>query len=203
MSEYEPSPFEVSLALLLARTILGPYYARRVRDLKLAGSERVLDFGSGPGVAARHIARALSQGEGTLTCVDVSRRWLGGAQRMLRGYANVEFRLGNIWTLDLEDDAYDVIFVHFVLHDIPKFDRARALHHLGRVLKSGGKIVVREPTGAGHGIPPQEIHRLMIEAGLRETRLTTARVLGIQPVCDATFIKPAPAGVKPPSLPGE
>jgi ubiquinone/menaquinone biosynthesis C-methylase UbiE len=203
VSEYEPSPFEVSLALLLTRTLLGPYYARRARDLKLAGREHVLDFGSGPGVAALHIARVLSHGEGTLTCVDVSPRWLEGAQRILRGYANVEFRLGDIWTLDLEDDVYDVVFVHFVLHDIPRSDRARALRHLARVLKPGGKIVVREPTGAGHGTPPQEVHRLMIEAGLRETCLTTARVLGIQPVCDATYIKPAPADVKPPSLPGE
>ena len=32
MSGYEPSPIDVSLTLLLDRPILGPYYARRVRD---------------------------------------------------------------------------------------------------------------------------------------------------------------------------
>jgi ubiquinone/menaquinone biosynthesis C-methylase UbiE len=106
MSGYEPSPLEVGLTLLLARPILGRYHARRVRDLGLLGDERVLDYGSGPGLAARHLARALSKGGGMLTCVDVSSRWLESARRALRGYTNIEFRLGDIWTLGLVGETY-------------------------------------------------------------------------------------------------
>jgi ubiquinone/menaquinone biosynthesis C-methylase UbiE len=189
VSAYEPSRLDVRLTLLLGRPILGPYYARRVRDLELAGSERVLDFGSGPGFAARHLARTLSQGGGTLTCVDLSQRWLEAAQRVLQGYANVEFRLGDIWTLDLEARTYDLVFIHFVLHDVDGPDRPRALHHLARILKAGGQVILREPTGKDHGIAPQEIHRLMTEAGLRETYLKTSKLLLLQSVCDAIYLK--------------
>jgi ubiquinone/menaquinone biosynthesis C-methylase UbiE len=201
MSGYEPSPLDVSLTLLLARPILSGYYAGRVRTLKLAGNENVLDFGSGPGLAARHIARALSKREGTLTCVDVSTRWLESARRVLRGYANIEFRLGDIWTLGLADETYDVIFIHFVLHDVDERDRPRIACHLARVLKPGGKLVLREPTSASHGIAPQEIRSLMAGADLNELGLTTHRLLLVQPVCDASYQKSGPLTNS--SLPGE
>ena len=55
MSAYEPPTAEAYILSLFARTILGPYYARTIRNLGLKGDEQVLDYGSGPGVAARHI----------------------------------------------------------------------------------------------------------------------------------------------------
>jgi len=114
MSAYEPSPAEIFAVSLLVRTILSPYYARCVRSLGLEGCERVLDFGSGPGAAALHIAGRLAKGGGRLTCVDVSQAWLRAAQRTTERYSNVEYKLGDVAALDIEDDVYDVVFIHFV-----------------------------------------------------------------------------------------
>jgi ubiquinone/menaquinone biosynthesis C-methylase UbiE len=176
MAGYEPPLVGIILVPPLMRLVLGRYYGRRVHSLGLMGDERVLDFGAGPGVAALHFARALSKGEGRLTWVDVSQGWMEAAQRTLR-------------TLDLEDDAYDLVFIHFVLHDVSKSDRPGVVHHLARVLRPGGKVILREPTSKDHGIAPSELRSLMNNAGLQETYLQTRRLLLIQPVCDAGYRK--------------
>jgi len=191
MSPYEPSAADVAASSLLVRAILGPYYARRIRSLGLSGAERVLDFGSGPGVAALHIARRLAEGGGRLTCVDVSRNWLRAAQRITRRYPNVEHRVGDIAALDIEDGVYDVVFIHFVLHDIPAQQRPDTMRHLAAKLRGGGRLSLREPTGKGHGISPQEVGRLMAGAGLQQAFIETRRVLWIQPVCAGLYLKPS------------
>jgi SAM-dependent methyltransferase len=191
MSAYGPPKAEAFVVSLLAKAILSPYYARYVRSLGLKGGERVLDYGSGPGVAARYIAARLAEGGGRVTCVDVSQTWLRIAQKTTRRYPNVEHKLGEIAALDIENDAYDVIFIHFVLHDIPARERPDVVRHLGAKLRQGGRLVLREPTSKGHGISPQEIQRLMTSAGLQQVSVKTGRALLIQPVCDGQFHKTA------------
>jgi SAM-dependent methyltransferase len=189
MSAYEPPVVEALVTALLARTVLVPYYARRVHGLGLRGDERVLDYGSGPGVAARYIAARLAAGGGRLTCVDVSRTWMRVAQRTTRRYSNLDYRHGDIATLAVEDGAYDVVFIHFVLHDIPARERPGSVCHLAAKLRTGGRLVIREPTSRGHGISPQEISRLLSGAGLERVSLDTSKLLAIQPICDGVFCK--------------
>jgi 2-polyprenyl-3-methyl-5-hydroxy-6-metoxy-1,4-benzoquinol methylase len=189
MGAYEPSSADVLLALLLVKTVLRPYYARYVRSLGLKGHERVLDFGSGPGVAARHIAARLAEGGGRLTCVDVSQTWMRIAQKATRRYPNIEYKLGRIAALDVENAAYDVVLVHFVLHDIPAHERLDTVHHLAGKLRQGGRLVVREPTAAGHGISPEALCRLLTGAGLQQIYVKTGRAALIQAICDGVFHK--------------
>jgi 2-polyprenyl-3-methyl-5-hydroxy-6-metoxy-1,4-benzoquinol methylase len=189
MSAHEPPKAEAFVVSLLAKAILSPYYARYVRNLDLKGGERVLDYGSGPGVAARHIATRLAEGGGHLTCVDVSQTWIRIAQKTTRRYSHVEYKLGDIAALDIENDAYDVVFIHFVLHDLPAQKRPDVVRHLSAKLRKGGRLVLREPTSKGHGISPQEIQRLMTDAGLQQVSVKTGRALLIQPVCDGQFHK--------------
>ncbi len=189
MSVYEPSSADVLLVLLLTRTVLRPYYAGYVRSLDLKGHERVLDYGSGPGVAAHYIAARLAKGRGRLTCVDVSQTWMRIAQKVTRGYPNIEYKVGRIAALDVENAAYDVVLVHFVVHDIPTHERLDAVHHLADKLRQGGRLVVREPTAGGHGISPEELIRLLTSAGLQQARVKTGRAALIQAVCDGVFYK--------------
>lgn len=191
MSTYEPSAAEAFVTLLLAKTILSRYYARYVRSLNLEGGEWVLDYGSGPGVAARCIAARLAEGGGHLTCVDVSQTWNRIAQRTTKRYAYVEHKLGDIAALDIENDAYDVVFIHFVLHDIPARERPDIARHLAAKLRKGGRLLMREPTTEGHGMSPEEVRQLMTGAGLRQVSSKTGKALLIQPICDGRFYKEA------------
>jgi ubiquinone/menaquinone biosynthesis C-methylase UbiE len=191
LSGYEPPASEVWITALLTKTVLSAYYARYVGSLGLRGSEQVLDYGSGTGVAARHIAARLAKGGGHLTCVDVSERWMQVAQRTTRDYTNVEYRLGHIATLGIEDDTCDVVFVHFVLHDIPRVERTESVCHLARKLREGGKLFAREPTSGGHGMSPDELSQLMAGAGLQQVSLKTGKLLRLQSICDGEYRKTA------------
>ena len=186
---YEPSTSEVVLTRLLARTLMAPYYRSVVRSLHLQGDEWVLDYGSGSGTIARNLARVLDRGNGHLTCVDISRRWMEVAKGAVRRFSNVDCQRGHIAEVDVEDEAYDLVFSHFVIHDVPARERPDVIYHLVRKLRSGGRAVLREPTVRGHGMQPEEIRALLTGAGLEEMRLEEQRVLLFQDVCDAEFRK--------------
>jgi hypothetical protein len=49
---------------------------------------------------------------------------------MTARYANVEQKWGDIAALDIEADACDTVFIHFVLHDIPARTRPETVRHL-------------------------------------------------------------------------
>ena len=169
MSFAKPNFFEVILIKYLETPLAEPFYRRYVESLGLKGDEKVLDFGSGYGGNASHIARILQKGKGRLSCVDISEFWLSAVKKKLQKYSNIDFKAGEISGLDLEDSSFDVIVVHFTLHDIEKDSRQEVARALARKLKDTGKLFIREPTKKKHGMQPEEIRELMTEAGLKET----------------------------------
>jgi SAM-dependent methyltransferase len=168
MSANEPSTSEILTTRLLGNTLARPFYRRWADKLELSGNETALDFGSGSGVCTKHLARRLALG-GRLTCVEISQRWIEVARRTLKDFPNVEYRVGKINSLCLPDSAYYVVFIHFVLHDIPEQERPGVVAELARVLKPGGKLFLREPVGRG-APDVEDIRKLMKSAHLRETQ---------------------------------
>lgn len=169
----EPRFLDVLLDILVRNTIARPLYKRYVKSLGLADDEKVIDFGSGSGVASRYIAQSLLKGNGQLTCVDLSKVWMRVAEKRLRRYPNVDFKLGDVRNLDIEPDSYDAILIHFVLHDVEQRARQTTVRALAGALKAGGKILIREPTEEDHGVSVSEIRELMTEAGLEEVQFKT------------------------------
>jgi len=151
-------------------------YGSYVRSLRLKGSERVLDFGSGSGAAAIHLARALSAGGGRLTCLDISEKWLECVRVELAAFSNVDFVLGDIFSGALESGVYDVVFVHFVLHDIAPAARAEVVKALAARLKPDGQIYLREPLRMGFGLQPEEVRLHMQDAGLGQESFRLEKV---------------------------
>lgn len=127
-----------------------------------------MDYGSGSGRIARHIARRLLTGGGHLTCVDISPVWMDTARKRLKLYPNVDFKLGDIATLDIEDGAYDAVVIHFVLHHIDKNVRVEKVSFLSHKLKEGGRLFISEPAREQHGVSAGEIRRVMTAAGFHE-----------------------------------
>ncbi len=146
-----------------------------MEGLGLRGDERVLEYGSGPGAASRYVAKRLVSGGGHLTCVDISSVWMSYLKKRMWGYQNVDFKLGDIVTLDVQNDSYNVVTIHFVLHEIEHSVRQERVKVLARTLKSGGAMFVREPVSERHGMPPEEIRTLVSSTGLREVRSAIAK----------------------------
>ncbi|MGD8622279.1 MAG: class I SAM-dependent methyltransferase [Anaerolineales bacterium] len=182
---YEPTRLEIALTLGLGWTILSPYYRAFVESLNFYGHERVIDFGSGAGVCSRHIAARLRQAGGHLDCVDISGGWNRVIRRMMWRFKNVEYHHGDIETLDLPDDTYDAVVVHFVLHDIPKSERGRIVAALVDKLKPAGRLLLREPVG--QGLSKNEIKTLAETSELHTASLVEHKV-SIGEVIDGNFI---------------
>ena len=165
----EPTQIEVQLTLALGLTLLSPYYRSFANSLDLNGNESVMDFGSGSGVCSRHIAARLQKSNGKLTCVDISAVWQRVIQKTLRRFKNVCYQQGKIYEFDMQDGGYDVIVIHFVLHDIPAGERALVMQALARTLKPGGRLVIREPLG--EGITQEKLLQLALSSGLQNKKI--------------------------------
>jgi ubiquinone/menaquinone biosynthesis C-methylase UbiE len=184
----EPSPLKVFF------TVLGGYvnsrsYKRYVEGLGPTGNEWVLDYGSGSGRITHHIAERLAPEGGHLTCVDISAVWMDVVKKRLKRYSNVDFKLGDIASLDIPDGAYDVVVVHFVLHHIDADERQKYVNILSRKLKKGGRLFIRDPIREEHGTPVDEIRQLMTNAGLHERSFQMEHSIHMGPRYSGTFVK--------------
>lgn len=142
---YEPPTLEVYLNKIAVKTFARSYYKKLIKSFNLKGDERIMDYGSGPGGPASFIAKKLNKGKGWLTCVDISQKWINCVKKVLSRYNNVDYKLGHIYQLDIPNDSYDLILIHFVLHEIPTESRKKVVASLVEKLKDGGLVIMREP----------------------------------------------------------
>ena len=133
----------------------------------------LLDLGTGTG-------RMLQLFEGRaqrLVGVDASPAMLQVARANLAkaGVRGVELRQGDIYALPVEQNAFDIVLVHQVLHFLD--DPARALQEAAAALAPGGRIIIvdfaphtieqlREQSHRRLGFSADEIGALLQEAGL-------------------------------------
>ncbi|HEX38370.1 MAG TPA: class I SAM-dependent methyltransferase [Candidatus Cloacimonetes bacterium] len=134
------------------------FYNKYIDSIPLNGDEQVLDFGSGGGVASKLLAKKLSTGH--LTCLEPSKCWIKRLRKRLKKFKNVTLINTYIDQADLQDDTFDIILIHHVLHDIHPDKRADVLKNLSRILKPNGRIYIREPIKKSHGMPYEEIREL-------------------------------------------
>ena len=187
----EPGRAEAQAARLFTNLLLSPLYRRYVQQMELRGDERVLDYGSGSGAAARHLARLLETGGGRLTCMDVSARWQAVLHKVLRAWPDVEYLLGDVRGIGLPAESFDVVLVHWMLHDVPPRDRPAIVAELARLLRPDGRLFLREPTGKKHGMPAAQARELFTAAGLTETRASKGKGLLLGEYYRAVWSKPA------------
>lgn len=137
----EPTHLEIFLTKL-AFIFCGKSVYRSFADsLPLNGTEQVLDFGCGMGTVAYYIAKKLPYG--SLSCMDISDRWLKACRKTLRRFDNIIYQK---WEASvLPGECYDLVYCHFVLHDIPDCELEKDITELAASLKPGGILVFREP----------------------------------------------------------
>lgn len=164
-----PTRTQIALVLLISNLTRRFRYHRFIKDIGLNGDELVLDFGSGWGDNTRYISDALDNG-GRVIALDISAKWQDIIRKRLKGRKNIEYVHSDVRTAELPDSSFDVIVVHFVLHEVPIDDRQPTVKELADKLRPGGFILLREPTKKGHGIPIEEVRSLMGRVGLIESR---------------------------------
>ncbi len=126
-------------------------YARD-RFVAVAGDEdwpypRALEIGSGTGFFLLNLMQAGVMERGTAS--DISPGMVEVAVRNARGLElDVDGQVVDAETLPFDDDTFDLVVGHAVLHHIP--DLESSLREIMRVLKPGGRFVFAgEPTAKG------------------------------------------------------
>jgi arsenite methyltransferase len=118
------------------------------RHAGIRDGDVVLDLGSGAGIDAFVARRGVGE-TGCVIGVDMTDAMIGRARvnAAKLGYRNVEFRLGEIEHLPVQDDAVDVVISNCVLNLVP--DKAKAFAETFRVLRPGGHFCVSDIIATG------------------------------------------------------
>jgi SAM-dependent methyltransferase len=123
-----------------------PELVSALGDGWLPGGSRVLDVGCGLGSEAGHLAAAGRQAVGIdLSSVAIARAAAGRAAtgRTDSGYGNVAFLRADVRALPFGAHHFDAAVDRGCFHYLPAGDRGRYADELRRVLRPGGKFLLR------------------------------------------------------------
>lgn len=104
----------------------------------------ILDVGCGPGSITVDLASLVPKGR--VIGVEYVSDPLDNARELAaeRGVTNVEFRVGDIYSLDFPDDHFDIVHVHQVLQHLA--EPVKAIQEMRRVTKANGGIFAARET---------------------------------------------------------
>ena len=125
--------------------------------------DTVVDLGSGAGNDC-FVARSIAGEGGRVIGIDMTEAMIDKARTNAAklGYRNVEFRLGDIETMPIEDHVADVVVSNCVMNLVP--DKNKAFVETFRIIKPGGHFSISDIVLQGE-LPEDLRHEAALYAG--------------------------------------
>jgi ubiquinone/menaquinone biosynthesis C-methylase UbiE len=154
------------------------FYGDEVRNgvlhaAQIGPDDVVLDVGAGTGFLALEAAKTARR----VIALDFSQSMTNEAISKVEG-ANVEFKIGDVEKIPLEDASVDVVIGNMILHHCPNPDFA--IKEMVRVLKASGRLVLSDLTEHTHeslrrdhadlwlGFKVENVREMFLGQGLKE-----------------------------------
>lgn len=134
---------EEELGSLPYSAVMGLGCGNPVALAELKSGETVLDLGSGGGMDCFLASQKVGP-QGFVIGVDMTREMIDRARGAARNhsYENVEFRMGDLETLPVDDESVDVVISNCSINLCP--DKRGAYAEAFRVLRAGGRMAVSD-----------------------------------------------------------
>jgi len=125
--------------------------------------DTVVDLGSGAGNDA-FVARSIVGEKGKVIGIDMTEPMIEKARKNAEklGFTNVEFRLGDIESMPIENETADVVVSNCVMNLVP--NKQKAFAETFRILKSGGHFSISDIVLKGE-LPPALKNAAVMYAG--------------------------------------
>jgi len=151
-----------------------------VSKFELKPGQRILDVGTGTGVLIPFLLRTIGP-SGSITAIDYAERMVQICRSKYSLLKNVTIRIQDVEELKLPSNSFDAITCFGVLPHLE--DKQQALHHMNRVLKNGGKLIISHAlssaeiktyhsgiSAVAHDVLPEEaeMRRLLEHAGFTD-----------------------------------
>ncbi|MCW8946465.1 MAG: methyltransferase domain-containing protein [Sedimenticola thiotaurini] len=156
-----PPKYAFTLLIPFRNIFLSP--RKLIQRLDLKEDHKVLEIGPGPGYFSTHVAKKLKRGR--LVLLDIQCEMLDFSKKRLdkRKITNVEYKLTDGVSIDLESDDFDRIFMVTVIGEVD--NQSNYLNEINRILKEDGVLSISELAGDPDKLSIEELQSLVTAHG--------------------------------------